>query len=116
MANSGIIPAGTWVDVERTLLSPGERAPGVPADTAATPYVMRVSGFLQEDAELGAECRVRTLIGHEHAGVVREVNPSHTHSFGPVVPELLTIGLEVVSTCAPMTVYESTQPPREEPR
>ena len=93
MAPSDVIPAGTWVDIERTLLPPGERAASVPADTAATPYVMRVSGFLIEDADLGDECRVRSLIGHEHTGVLREVNPSHTHSFGPVVPELLRVGL-----------------------
>ncbi len=108
-----MIAAGTWVDIERTLLGPEQRATGIPADTAATPYVMRVSGFLTSDADLGAECRVRSLVGHEHAGTLREVNPSHAHSFGPVVPELLTIGLEVVSTCAPSLVHKSTQPPVE---
>jgi 2-amino-4-ketopentanoate thiolase alpha subunit len=86
------IAKGTWVEIERVLLKPEERAPNLPEDTRACPYVLRVSGFLQEDAELGAEVKVRSIIGNEHAGILRVVNPSYGHSFGPIVPELLTIG------------------------
>lgn len=83
---------GTWVEIVRVLLKPGERAPNLPDDTRDCPYVLLVSGFLQHDAELGDEVTVRSLIGHEHRGVLRVINPSYSHSFGAVVPELLTIG------------------------
>jgi len=89
-----VIKAGTWVEIERVLLRPEERAVGLPADTAATPYVLRVSGFLTEDAELGAEVVVTSLIGHPHRGLLRLENPGYSHSFGSTVPELLKIGRE----------------------
>lgn len=90
-----MIKAGTWVEIERVLLRPEERAAGLPEDTAATPYVLRLSGFLKEDAERGQEVTVVSLIGREHRGILRVENPSYTHSFGSTVPELLAIGREV---------------------
>jgi hypothetical protein len=89
-----VVPAGTWVELERIVLEVGQRAPGLPAETAAVPLVMRVSGFLLEAAEIGAPARVTTLIGREQTGRLRVVNPSYTHSFGDTVAELLTIGTE----------------------
>jgi hypothetical protein len=86
------IAKGTWVEIERVLLKPEERAPNLPEETRKCPYVLRVSGFLQEEAEIGDTVRVRSIIGHEHAGVLTLVNPSYAHSFGATVPELLKIG------------------------
>lgn len=88
------VAAGTWVELERVVLEPGQRAPGLPADTAAVPLVLRVCGFLVEPAAVGGPARVRTLIGREQAGRLRTVNPSYTHSFGDTVPELLRIGTQ----------------------
>lgn len=88
------VPAGTWVQIEQIVLAPDERAPTLPADTRATPYVLLVSGFLLEAAELGAPARVRTLIGRELDGALKAVNPSYSHSFGETVPELLGIGID----------------------
>ncbi len=88
------IEKGTWVEIEQVVLKPEERAPSVPEDTRQVPYVLRVSGFLLEAAELGAEVKICTIIGRELSGVLRTVNPSYTHSFGTTVPELLTIGTE----------------------
>ena len=89
------VPSGTWVEVGRTVLSAEQRAPGLPADTAAVPLVLRVSGFLMEPAAVGQPARIRTLIGREQSGTLLVVNPSYTHTFGETVPELLTIGTEV---------------------
>ncbi len=86
------VPAGAWVEIEQVVLEPGERAPGIPEDTAAVPLLLRVAGFLTDDAVIGEHVRVRTLIGRELEGVLRVVGPHYTHSFGDVVPELLTIG------------------------
>lgn len=88
------IAKGTWVEIERVLLKPEERAPNLPEETRACPYVLRISGFLQEEAEIGAKVKVKSLIGHEHHGVLKVVNPSYGHSFGTTVPELLVIGTE----------------------
>lgn len=88
------ITAGTWVEIEKIILTPEERAPTLPEDTKRVPYVLKVSGFLLAEAELGAPARVRTLIGRELEGKLKAVNPSYEHTFGQVVPELLTIGLE----------------------
>lgn len=88
------IPKGSWVEIERVLLTPAERAPNLPEDTRACPYVLRLHGFLQREAALGEEVTVKSLIGMEHAGVLRGANPGYTHSFGTTVPELLAIGTE----------------------
>ena len=88
------VAKGSWVEVEQVVLKPEERAPTIPEDTRKTPLVMRVSGFLVEEAELGAPAKVRTLIGRELEGRLRTVNPSYSHSFGATVPELLGIGAE----------------------
>lgn len=87
------VEKGTWVEIETVLLEPGERAPGLPAETAVLPYVKRLSGFLEQDGEVGEEVAVRSLIGRRHRGVLRVVNPSYAHDFGPTVPELLRIGI-----------------------
>ncbi len=89
------IPAGTWVAVEQTVLWPGERAPGLPPETAAVPLVARVKGFLLSRAAPGESVLVRTAVGREVEGILREVNPPYTHGFGELVPEILTIGAEV---------------------
>lgn len=89
-----LIPTGTWVEIEQVILTPEQRAPTLPEDTRQVPYVMRVSGFLLEPAELGEKARIRTSIGRELGGTLRSVLPSYSHSFGTVVPELLTIGTE----------------------
>ncbi|MBN1146756.1 MAG: 2-amino-4-ketopentanoate thiolase [Anaerolineales bacterium] len=85
---------GTWVEIEQVVLTPEQRAPSLPEDTKQVPYILRVSGFLIEPAELGQPAHIRTIIGRELSGVLKTVNPSYSHSFGMVVPELLTIGTE----------------------
>ena len=82
---------GTWVEVENHP-DPEERAYAARGNQKV-PYVLNVSGFLLEDAEVGSPARIRTMIGREMDGTLKTVNPSYTHSFGTVVPELLDIGL-----------------------
>jgi len=88
------IQPGTWVEIEQVVLTPEQRAQNLPEDTKKVPYMLRVSGFLIEPAEIGSPARIRTIIGRELSGVLKVVNPSYSHSFGTVVPELLTIGTE----------------------
>lgn len=86
---------GTWVEIEQVVLTPEQRASTLPPDTREVPYILRVSGFLIEAAEVGQSVRIRTIIGRELSGVLKTINPGYTHSFGNTVPELLTIGTEV---------------------
>jgi hypothetical protein len=84
------IPKGTWVEVERTLVSADRRMPVRVLDPAKLPsYLVRVSGFLLEDAELGQQVRIRTIMGKIHIGKLRIQSPSYGHSFGHTVPELM---------------------------
>ena len=48
-------------------------------------------GFLQEDAEIGDEVTVETAVGRLEKGVLIEVNPYWSHSYGKFVPELVQI-------------------------
>jgi len=54
-----------------------------------------VKGFLEEDAEIGQEVTVRTIIGRSLKGKMIAVNPPYEHNFGRTIPELLTVGKEL---------------------
>ncbi|WP_409483703.1 2-amino-4-oxopentanoate thiolase subunit OrtA [Arsenicicoccus dermatophilus] len=90
---SDLVPAGTWVEIERVLLRPEDRSPQLPDETRTKPYVLRMSGFLDAEARVGDEVTVTSLIGHRHLGTLRLVAPHYEHSFGRTVPELLHIGI-----------------------
>ena len=89
-----VVKAGSWVEIEKIILTPEQRAPQVPEDTRKTPYIMNVSGFLTKDSELGSEVEIKTLIGRKLSGKLKLVSPHYEHSFGETVEELLHIGLE----------------------
>ncbi|TYP53792.1 hypothetical protein LZ11_01515 [Thermosediminibacter litoriperuensis] len=84
---------GMWVEIENTVLQPGERAPHVPEDTKRVPLVMWVKGFLESnEAFLGDRVKVRTLAGRIVEGKLVAINPRHEHDFGDCVEELLQAG------------------------
>lgn len=86
---------GMWVEIEQTVLTPQARAAGLPADTAATPLLMWIDGFLDDNAAaVGDEVTIRSIIGRTHTGTLSRVNPGYTHSFGDTVRDILTIGTE----------------------
>ena len=86
------VPAGTWVELERVILKPGERAPGIPADTASVPFAARVRGFLLAPARMGTTAEVRTQAERVVAGRLRAVLPRNPADFGDPSPELLEVG------------------------
>jgi hypothetical protein len=86
------VDAGTWVELERVILEPGERAPGIPADTAAVPFAARVRGFLVAEARLGAAAEVRTQAGRIVDGKLRAILPPNPVDFGDPAPELFLVG------------------------
>ena len=93
--NANNVPSGTWVQIRQQILAPDQRAPQVPADTANTPLVLVIKGFLQKDARIGDKVKVKTLCGRLLEGELIEALPRYTHDFGEAIPELLAIGPRV---------------------
>ena len=89
------LPEGSWVEIRRTVLEAGERAPQVPDDTAEVPLEMRVKGYLTSAAAVGEEAEIETVLGHTYRGKLHDPRPSYEHRYGPPVPELLDIGQEL---------------------
>ena len=99
--NKPTIAAGTWVELERVILKPGERAPGIPADTASVPFAARVRGFLVAPARRGATVEVRTQADRVVSGTLRAVLPRNPADFGDPSPELLVVGKGMKRRLAP---------------
>jgi len=87
--------AGTWVEVHRVVLRPGERAPQVPAETQRVPLELLARGWLDAPAALGDEVSVTTAAGRHLHGTLLAIEPGYDHTFGPPVPELLAVGREL---------------------
>ena len=88
------VPAGSWVEIRQIILRAGERAPNVPADTAGVDVTARIRGFLNTDAQMGADVTIRTLAGRQVSGRLTDVNPRNPADFGDPVAELLRVGDE----------------------
>ena len=89
-----MVKKGTWVSIRKTILEPKDRAAGIPEDTAATPLMMWINGFLQEDASIGEEVTIRTRMNRVEEGTLEEVNPTTQVDYGNYVPEIVQIGLK----------------------
>ncbi len=83
-----MVKKGTWVQLHSVILSPGERAPQVPQDTAQVPLEQWVKGWLMEDADIGQEAKAQTRTGRVVTGTLVKENPAFDHGFGAFVPEL----------------------------
>lgn len=87
-----MVKKGTWATVRSTILEPGQRAPGIPEETAKTPLLMWAKGYLEADAEVGQQATVRTRTGRLETGVLEEAEPFADVNYGGFVPEILRIG------------------------
>ena len=90
-----VVKKGSWVEINNIVLEPKDRAQNIPDDTKGVPLEMRVKGFLVSDAKLGDEAEVLTPAKRVVRGKLSEVNPTYDHGFGPPIPELVNIGMEV---------------------
>lgn len=82
---------GDWVQIVTVVLTPEQRAPQIPEDTRRMPLKMWAKGILTHDAKFGETAEIQTDTGRKITGVLEEVNPSFTHSFGSFVPELAQV-------------------------
>lgn len=87
--------AGEWVEVERVLLEPADRSPGLPPETADKALLVWVKGFARSGAALGGEVAVETMSGREVTGRLSAVNPGYTHTFGDPIPQLARVGRDL---------------------
>lgn len=86
---------GDWVEVHYIVLTPEQRSPDVPEDTKKVPLECWVKGWALTDGKVGETIEIRTPANRVVKGTLTRVNPGYTHSFGPAVPELLSIGQEL---------------------
>lgn len=84
---------GDWVKIYETVLHSSERSTNLPEDTKKSDLKMWVKGFLQNDAKIGEVVEVVTKTGRVERGILEEINPTYTISFGSYVPELAVIGM-----------------------
>ncbi len=98
---------GQWVEVERILLEPADRAPNLPGETATKPLLVWVKGFARGEAGLGEECEVETMTGRVVSGRLSDLDPAYTHTFGPQPPEIAGIGRDLR---ARLTEWRGAQP------
>lgn len=86
---------GEWVQIESVVLPPDQRADNLPVETRACPYIMRLNGYLLDDAAEGQACAIRTLAGRKVAGRLLSEEPAYEHSYGRVIKELIDVRAEL---------------------
>ena len=87
-----MIKSGTWVSIRCIILKANERTGSIPVDTAKTPLLMWIKGWLLEDSEIGQTAEIRTVTGRFESGVLEEALPSIPVNYGDFIPEVLEIG------------------------
>jgi len=107
---------GDWVEVERVLLEPAERAAGIPADTAAQPLRVWVKGFALGGGLIGDEVEVETMTGRTVRGNLSAVLPGYTHTFGTPPAEIVHIGRDLRSRIAEYRAAAGVAPTADAPK
>jgi hypothetical protein len=95
MAEKKSCAPGDWVEVEWVLLTPEERADGLPAETASKPLTVWVKGFARAEAVLGGELTVETMTRRLVTGRLSDLEPGYFHTFGKPIAELTHVGADL---------------------
>jgi hypothetical protein len=56
---------------------------------------MWVKGFALAEATVGESVAVETMTGRRVEGVLTDVNPGYTHTFGRPAPEIVRVGRDL---------------------
>lgn len=86
---------GDIVEIHQVILPAGERAAGVPDDTGKVPLEAWIKGKALSEARVGEEVTVETLAGRLVKGILTQLAPGYSHTYGPSVPELVPIAQEL---------------------
>ncbi|MBN2541168.1 MAG: 2-amino-4-ketopentanoate thiolase [Bacilli bacterium] len=92
-----MIQKNAWVQIQKTILEPSQRATHLPEETKKVPLLMWVKGHLMEPADVGSSVKIKTLTGRIESGILVCENPSYMHTYGAFVPEILQID-QIVKT------------------
>lgn len=82
---------GDWVRIHAVVLKANERTAKLPSDTQKCDLEMWTKGFILQDANIGDEVTIETVVGRKEKGTLVEVHPYYTHSYGKFVPEIIEI-------------------------
>ena len=83
-----MIQKGTYVMIKKVVLKHDERSNNLPEDTKTKDFMMKIKGYLLKDANLNDLVEIETETKRKVEGILVEVNPSYTHSFGDHVDEI----------------------------
>ena len=86
-----MIKKGTYVYIKKIVLKSSERSSHIPLDTLDKDFVMKVKGYLVNDASLGDNVDILTETKRKVSGILIEANPTYTHSFGDYLDEVKTM-------------------------
>lgn len=89
--------AGQWVEIEMLVCQAETRSKELPKDTQVIYYTARIKGYLINEARLGQEATIRSILGRELKGKLLAFNPPFPATFGAPVPELMDVGKELKS-------------------
>jgi hypothetical protein len=87
-----------------------DRATNLPADTAAQPLLVWIKGFARAAAAAGEELAIETTTGRVVTGVLTDVNPGYTHTFGRPAPELTHVGRDLRARLAAYRASDAATP------
>lgn len=110
MAETIRCASGDWVEVRYVLLEPADRAANLPADTAAQPLLVWIKGFARKAATVGEELAIETTTGRIVTGVLTDVNPGYSHTFGRPAPELTHVGRDLRARLAAHRASDAATP------
>lgn len=89
-----IVKKGSYVQIHRIELASEERTGKIPEDTKQVPLESWVKGFLEADAKIGEQVKIKTVTNREINGELIEENPTYHYGFGKTyLPDLLKVGM-----------------------
>jgi len=83
---------GTYIEIEKTILTPEQRTAQIPEDTKKVPFKLWVKGFACTEGDIGDTLSLETVTGRVISGKVTRITPNYTHSYGESIPEIMMIG------------------------
>ena len=90
-----MVEKGSWVTLEKIVLTSAERAQNLPEETRKTDLRQWVKGSLLEATTIGEPASVLTVTGRVESGILSEVNPAFIVNYGSYVEELKQIADQV---------------------
>ena len=83
-----MIKKNTFVLIKKVILTKLERSSNIPEDTKQKDFLMKLKGYLTHEAKIGDEVEILTETKRLVKGILIEVNPSYTHSYGNYLYEV----------------------------